>query len=648
MPRRAKMDNDLQRDLKGSELKSLLRKAHLPADYPDLSYRDKWKARESVLTGWFEPDSPHILVTRLNNFLAAFFLWVEFYIKPAQLNKGIYYFDDPGFKYSMVRQVMGPSRDEDEPTKTIVQATRRTGKTQTLIIELLPFLVINRPYTTVLVSEFNDTRTKEEMKKIKVQIEQNERIESDFGGEGILYPKSRDTEPWSTGHLQLLRHPFSEILGHSFGSAQRGRGPLFGVIDDPETEETTFNRDWRRDFFDKLFNVYCSMFHFGGKFVWIGTPIHNSSCLSQAMRGVSEKKEADEESLENKWSDWDRCMYPVIYRDKAGHWQSHQPQRISVEAFLKKRARNPFSVAAEILCQPVTPGNRLFNYDPVAHGFAEIESQGKRYMVDYRTGEWKPWAEFINELRCFGAIDMADGESEDSDPGALVFIGIDAHGTVFVLDCVFGRIILEKLIVLLFELGETWNCEAVAGERTAMQICINRGVRDYSERRRTKTWNTAQFLEVENTKKNKVRRIMTMIPLFRGHEIRLRNFDSVTDQEGRTLHHVPFEREESYRELIAQVAEITDEGIRGPDDAVDALEMAFRISEGCRGEIIETEEEHPMDKGLASFRKIGLNLPLERVPVAGRSPKIVAELEKRAEAGIDRKSRSGIGYVPYL
>ncbi len=642
MGRRKRVDDDLKKDLTGAELKELLHKAHLPEDYPTLTPKVQRAARLSVLRSWFDPALPHVLCTDVENFVAAHFLYSEFYIKPAEINRGVYFFQDPVNKYELDRLIMAPPTKPEEPSKSVVTATRRFGKTQTIIIEMIPLMCLVRPFTCCLVSEVNDKRTGEELDKIKYQIERNERIHSDFGAEGVLFPKSRTEGTWNKHHLRFIHFPGVEIMGHSLGSAQRGRGPLYGVIDDPENEDNTYNRDWRRNFFNKLLHVYVPMFHFGGKLCWIGTPVHEGSCLSLAMRGMSEQEQDEDPTVDRRFMDWHRGKFPLIVRDEAGDYVSMQPERLSVQGFLTKMEIDPIAAQKEILCEPVTPGTRAFRYDPVKHGFMHCKTGDEEYMLDLYTGEQRPWKDFLDELIVFGAGDLADGQSADCDPGALVWIGIDSQGVVFVLDAWQGRVFAEKQVKAAYDISVLLNCEVFGWEKASLLCVVNRilPAREVQERR-DRGEIPPVFREIENHHKNKVRRILTMTGIFGSHQIRFLQFGTIQGPDGVVHRPVDHGRESAYRDLIGQIVEFTDEGIRGRDDLIDALEMVFRLVSGRRGELVQEQNDDPSDLMVEKWKKTGFFITPNSLPPDRWTEKMQREMEKEPVGPL-------VGVVPYV
>ena len=614
-----RLDEKLKKDFNGKSLSKFLKRAGLPKDYPSLTEADARAARFKVFGSWWDANKPHLLCTDVDKYLQSHFLYVEYYIRP--VHQDVYFWQDAGNKYEMLRMVMSPPVVPTEPAMSIVTATRRTGKTQGIIVEAMPHMCLVRPHTLCLLSEYNDERTKEELGKIKDILESNERIHQDFGGRGVLFPRNK--AGWSTHELKFIHSDRTAIRAHSMNSAQRGRGPLFGVLDDPEDDDTSYNREWRTDFFSKLFGVYKNMFHFGGKFCWIGTPIHAASCLALAMKGMAETSPEDENpSMDPRFVSWRKGNFSIIYKDDKGNYQSHQPERISVEAFLKKMEIDPINTQKEILCLPVTPGTRAFKFHPHTHGYMHCVAQedsdkyakGNEYFLDLKSGTEMPWKKFLDSLRVFGAGDQATGTSPDCDDGALAYIGVDPDRNVYVLDCWLGKVFSDVQIQIAYSLAEMWECGIMGWEKAGLTLVINRLAHAHVVKLREQGKSPPVFVELENAGKNKVRRVLTMIPLFGNHQIRFRCFDVIQGPDGRKHHPAAFTNRAAYTELTAQVQEYTDQGIKGHDDAIDALEMAVRLAGNLRGQVIEENDANRLEFIVKRWQKLGASISMDTLP----------------------------------
>jgi hypothetical protein len=625
MSRVQRVERELQRDVSGQELNLLRRRAHLPEDYDGLNQEAQWQARKSVLTSWFDPNRPEILCSSVDNYIAALFLWVEFYMKPAGINGGVYHFDDPENKYDMVRLVMQPPLAPSLPATSIVQATRRVGKTQTIVREMIPMMVICRPFTMCLVSESTGNKTQEELQELKQQVEENERIHADFGGSGELFPRNQTSgSSWNSRYLQFLHYPRCGIKAYSQKSSIRGKGFLFTAIDDPEDEETTYNVDWRRSFFHKLLHVFVPMSGGpGGKLCWIATPIHAGSCVALASKGLSEKEGEEAVSADKRFTPWRKGKFSVIYKDEDGAYQTTQEQRWSVKGFEEAMRIDPLMAKKEILCEPVTPGMKAFCFDPCRHGYIHYQDNQGDWFLDLNTGRLKPWKEFLQGLHVAGAGDQADSTAAEADPGALVYIGVDAYGVVYVLDAFEKRCHAEDLITVAYALAESLNCTQMGWEKAGLLTVINRLVQKHIDKLRERGLSPPVFQALNNAKRDKTRRILTLIPLFGDDRFRFPILAPV-EVDGKIREPVDMPRRLALQSLRDQIEEFTDEGLRGHDDLIDALEMAVRLVGSARGEAADGEDRST-ETILGIWRKLGLDFPKETLPYQGWTPDMVQE-----------------------
>jgi len=585
------------------------------------------KARLETLTSWYDADRPEKLCTDVENFLAAHFLWAEHYIKPDPWNTGFYHFEDPVCKYEMVRMAMSEPTVPTEPSKSVVHAPRRLGKTQTLIQEMVPLMVITRPHTEVLVAEANATRTEEEIKKIKLQIENNQQIKADFGGAGVLYPKSsKSGQSWRDNRLDFLHLPRCAILGHSISSAQRGRGPIFGIIDDPEGDDDSFSKKWRKEYFHKLFSTFVPMFHHGGKILWIGTVIHRQSCLAMALDGLAQVDD-EMEARDTRFDDWHKRRFKYMDTDENGVDYVQQPERLSLEGFEKKKETMGLAaVMAELQGTPISHGDAAFNFTPMKHGYMRCTNEaGLEYHLDLKTGEETDWDKWVDDLLVCGAADLADGTGPDADPGAAVFAGADNGGTVHVLDAWEKRAHATDLIQKSYVMAERWGAIRMGWEKVAMQTVVVRLAREYADKLRQEGKVPPLPIDIENNTKSKINRVLTMIPLFEQGRIKFPVvMGTFVDKKGKQHTASVLPNKRSHDELQLQVEDFTDEGTTGHDDLIDALEMCIRVI-GTQTPRDAPKSNDPNDIVMEQWQEAGLEMSKERIPMTTWTDKMWQE-----------------------
>lgn len=612
--------------------KDLLEKATLPRKYPRMTAGEQKQARLNTLTAWYDEDQPDVLCTCVDSFVAAHFLWVEFYYKPVPINHGIYYYDDPLCKYDMVRMALSDPLLPEEPAKSLVHAPRRLGKTQTLIIEMAPLIAITRPFSQIMVSELNQTRTEEEIAKIRFQVEFNERIHADFGGRGVLFPTPRmGVKKWRDDRLDFVHLPNCSILGTSIESAQRGRGPVFGIIDDPEDRKTSFSRKWRRDFFEFMFSTFMPMFARGGKVLWIGTILHTQSALAQALGGQSERsKEGSEASSirhDERFDDWNKRKFPMIFEIKDKKY-SQQPQRITPEGFdAKCRALGRSSAMAEFQGDPQASGSLVFEYSERQNGFMRCKGEDGHYFLDLGTWKMEPWNDFVDGLAIAGGGDLADGQSVDSDFGALAFLGTDKNNVKWVVDAFADQIMVEYLVQKAFKLAVQWDCQRITWDQVGLQKFIVRNAERHAVKLRKKGKRVPVMVGSPAYHTEKTQRIInTLQPWVDEGRIKFLQFTPVTDPDGVVHRPAVVSNRNALITLTELVAQMTDQKSDGLD-LLDALEYAVTgsstvLPREAKPEASETEQL--LDK----MASTGLDLRAA-MPVGFWSPEMLKEHEQQ-------------------
>lgn len=598
-----------------------LRACNLPDDYDSLTNdSSRTKARHAVYSAWYDKRNPGELCTSVDALIAALYCWVEHIEKASEYCSGLYFSRDAKTKYELVRMVMSPPRIDTEPAKTVIHMPRGTGKTITVIRQLCKMMAICRPHTKILVSEINESRTMEEIGGIREDVENNEIIHAEFGGAGVLWPKSNRTgKSWSDDELEFLRFPMCKIQGFSFSSAQRGRHPIFGVIDDPEDETTIAVSSFRRKFFGNLFGRYMGMFYKGGKIAWMGTTIRNS-CLSVALRGIIEQVDSyDEvaEVLDTRFQSWNRFKVGMIRQNAAGERESIMPDHVSVEGYDEKvKALGRVIASAELDGDPMAYGDTALIRDEYKHSYMhavkQVNGRTEEYFLDMHTGETMPWEKFLDQLRTFTACDAADSLSTDADYGAVSTVGINPIGKVFLLDQYNKKLIADEWPEVAFAQAIEWDSETCGFDVAAMQKFVLRIAirlrREWEEKGKV----PPRPIPIEHGGKKKHLRVLgTLRPLYRRNLIA---FPYMSQINVNGVVHVPatHANRAHINTLKDQLDDYTDEGPGGHDDAADAFEMAVRSGGQRRGRI--HVDEDPRKTMTKQFARMGVDFPPALIP----------------------------------
>jgi len=616
-----------------------LRSCGLPDDYMDLGPRPQRAARMVSLRAWYDPDPSrsHILCNDVEAFVRAMRLYVEFYRKPCDHLAGVYHFKDPDYKYDIVRAIMSPPKVANLPSKTVITAARGTTKTITMR-EMIELICLSRTVRTqCLLSEVNAIRTGEEMRNIRSHIENNSQIHSDFGGEGVLWPTGRITgERWNDNVLEFRSRKCS-VLGVSTGSKQRGRHPTFGAIDDPDDGEVSRNREWRRQFFSWLVRTYIPMFGPGGQIAIIQTVTH-AFCPILVIMGKKtsvQEEEYEFDGLESaqrdtRFDDWHKHNFELFTTGDDGNLVSHFPDKHPPEDFERLVGTLGAQAAmAEYQGKIVPEGFASWKRDQFQHGYMHTRD-GE--FVDLHTGKRQAWSSWLATLRIVAGVDLSDSLSADADQSAIIIIGIDNEGAVYVLDVWLRRVRAETAVRESFRLCEEWKVRLMGLEQVAMQSIMVRYAYRIAAEMRERGVEAPAVRGIRRSTRDKNRRIIAGIsPLMYERKIRFLSFASYADENGVALEAEHNKHHGYWVELLEQVDTMTDLGPSGHDDGVDGLDMALYIAGRLQPvEVAPDDEEN--DVQLEKWRELGMSWTPLDVPRECWTQKMIDEEKEKLNA----------------
>lgn len=619
----------------------------LPLDYATLEPDAQREARLEVLRSWYDGDKPQELCSDPDAFVQAARLFCDYYLKPADCNGHVYYYDDPLHKYEMMRMCALPPKSATEPSKVALHAPRFSGKTQTICRDMTTMITVCRPNTIVLIVEINGDRTGEEIEWVNTQIKTNTRIHEDFGEAGELFPEGRKSnKKWNTKRLQFING--SELKGFAFGTGQRGRHPHLLIFDDVEDEELIAQQGWLAKFNKQIFRKYMGMLSIGGHMLLMGTTQAGDSGLQNALKGMDDGED-DYASRDDRYDDWHKYRFAQVTTLDDGSRVSVWKDRMSVEAFdAAMLARGADAVLGEYQGTPTTGTEFVFSVSDIHHGYMQCTREGDSevFMLDLHTGEAVPWLEWLETLALFGAVDIADAIARENDDSAICILGIDPAQTVFVLDMDVRKRRIEKLIEDALGLGGAWGVPKLAFEEAALQSFVVRTAARIAAEMRDRGQDAPMVRPIHNKAQQKTALCLDVLtPLVRGHSIRFKRFMEVAcSRDNRMYKAIACDTAKWHNILWKQVRNFTDEGAHGRDDAIDALQMGVRFSGRTRG--TKLVPVHPSTYALAAFEKAGVTVEKYNLPTRTWTAEMHAEAQEEYAAGLtsggDRSWEDGI------
>jgi hypothetical protein len=505
-------------------------------------------------------------------------------------------------------------------------------------------MAICRPHTEIIVSELNKPRTSEEMRKIRMQLEQNERILEDFGDQGTLFPKrGRSAYSWNDSELHFLHLPGCRILGHSIRSAQRGRHPIFGAVDDPEKDmrETERTPELRKEFFEWLTGAYMPMFRRGGAITVFGTIWDVNAVVGMMLSGVDLvlSEDGEFETHDSRWDDWRKKIFALVEADAKGNLFSNFPDDITVEGFeQKKKSIGLHKAMAEYQGKPMRGGELAFPRDPFQHGFMVCHETDldqpvglKKLFLDLKTGKTTPYEEFADELYVAGACDLADSTSTYADYGAIVIVGASPERTYYVLGAMIVKAHADLLVKKAFAMAAEFKAHRLGFEVGSFQNYVYRDTMRLRKELEDGGMHAPMVIPIKNVRVGKTERILgTLRPVFRNEEIRFPHFGKITTPDEKTYTPAQDPYMKHLTVLLEQVDMFTDEGASGKDDGIDALQMAIRILGRRKGMV--AKKLSPNDEEYAEWEKMGISWPAQSIPPEAWPEKIRKEQARKRHA----------------
>ncbi len=238
------------------------------------------------------------------------------------------------------------------------------------------------------------------LRKIKSELENNERIRQDFGG--LFQWGEKDSKRWTSNHILIQQENlvFSQLRARGRGCQVRGLRPTKVLADDLEDEEEVRSEEQRKFLREWFFGSLLNVLKTDQQLVVIGTVLHPLSLLAELI----DKKE--------QFQGWTTRKYKALENGKS-LWHDRFP----AEDLLKRKAEiGTYAFEAEYQNNPISSDTCLWKPDWI-----------------------KKYANRPEIVRKFAALDPAISTKESADYSALTCVGEDKEGNVYELESIKGK-----------------------------------------------------------------------------------------------------------------------------------------------------------------------------------------------------------------
>jgi hypothetical protein len=278
--------------------------------------------------------------------------------------------------------------------------------------------------------------------------------------------------------------------------------------------------------------------------------------------------------------------------------------------------------------------------DPVRDSFMYCTGADGDYFYEPRSGRIVPWQTWKESLYIVCGVDFASSLSADADFSAGIVVGIDAAGVCYALDAYIRRVQPEKLLdMVLITLNRQWSLDLVCPEAASNQKIVVRFWELFARKLEAEGQRMPRREPVkqDTTLKKSARVIGTLQARLHADQLRFMRLEPCTDVDG--MVHTPARRERAndYRVLLDQVDGYTARGATGPDDGIDAMEMAVRAAWKMRPRSAEADET-ATEILLRDAGDLGIDVPMGVLPPAMWTK----EMRERANNPVQYAMRQGI------
>ncbi len=269
---------------------------------------------------------------------------------------------------------------------------------------------------------------------IKLELEENERIKQDFGDlRGRFGQWTENSFITKNGVKVLARGRGQKVRG----LRHRQHRPDLVVMDDIENDQSVRNpKQVGKTIKWILEAVYPSIDQQGSLFI-VGTLLAKKSVLSQLLYG-------------GDYTEWIRKVYRALGDDNRPLW----PQRHSLKSLLKKKA-----VMGSVSF------NKEYQNDPK-------DDEGifqEKWIRYYHSSEV-----LSSRLSVFTFIDPSVGSGESADYKAVITIGQDTAGIIYVLDAYIKKASIDSLLRVTYNRAGEFQPQIIGIEDNVFQKLLIR------------------------------------------------------------------------------------------------------------------------------------------------------------------------------
>lgn len=399
---------------------------------------------------------------------------------------------------------------------------RETYKTTLCTMAYATWLLVRDRNTSVLIYSETDQQAKTIYLTIKEEFEMNEAIQRIWGK--FVSKRWNETHLYLEGRETGRRDPSLTHCG--LDTSINGVHPDYALLDDLCSEQNTQSME-QRDKAWQQYQVLTPLVARDGLIQVVGTRWCPDDLIDRIL--VNERELFSVISIR---SAEDVLPNGRLYGEDIG---------LNAAVLQQKKKMGMYRYSANYLNNPIP----------------DAEQSLKMEWLSYFEGEWptnvdKSGEERPANLRLYLSVDAswADKDSKSGkDPTAIIVVGFDGNGNVYILDIFNKRVPPEEVVKEIMDRIVKYKILNVSSEDVGTQKGINKFLED--ERLKRGIWFTID--KIKHQQRSKANRIMGLSPLFESGSVHIRP---------------------TMKEFIEQYKNFSPHYEIGHDDILDALEMA--------------------------------------------------------------------------
>jgi predicted phage terminase large subunit-like protein len=361
---------------------------------------------------------------------------------------------------------------------------RGAGKSTVGTIVPVIFYLLKDPNLRIVIASKTASNAQGFLREIKNHFETNERLREIFGP----YYESGKMDKWDESEITVLPRTSTDkeasvtCVGVGQTIVSKHYDALFGDdLVDEDNSQTPYMRDktetWYYKTLEPTLEPPSEDCELRGRRHIRGTRYHYDDQYGRWIKGEYSTR---------------HLIIPALNEDGQSPW----PEKWPPEEFARRRANSGLIIFnSQYQCDTEAMKGEIFQYDDCQMISSEDVPE-------------------LKKLRIYLGVDLAISKKEDADHFAIVAIGVDKIGNIYVLDCKSGKFRFKKQTDIILNFAEKWIPERTGLESNGYQAAQGEVSKEDADEK-----GIQLNLKGRETDQDKVRRAWKLSPKFENKRV---------------------------------------------------------------------------------------------------------------------------------